>query len=100
MKKYTMLGVNGNKCCTLSCLFSFDNLMQDEIEADDFNHDCFGWCGCGEIESTLNHIEMKQTGRVVVLDTPIVFYGQDYDWGHSYDWSFTVNEIHELSNKK
>ena len=100
MKKYMMLGVNGLRCCILSCLIPFNNLIPDEIEASDFNHRSTNWCGYDYIGRTLDMIEMKQTGNVIVLDNPIVFQGQDYDWGHSYEWLFTVNEIHELSNKK
>lgn len=95
-----MLGVNKNKCCILTCLIPFNNLIPDEIEVSDFNHDCTNWNGCDDIERTLRFIETKQTGNVIVLDNPIVFRGVDNDWGHSYEWLFEVKEIHELESKE
>ena len=99
MKKHIMLGVNkkGNRCCQLSCLVPFDGLVVSELEASDFKHDCTNWNGCDEIQRTLEILRMKQTGKKITLDKPIVFYGSDYDWGHTYDWKFEVYEIHELT---
>lgn len=98
MKKYVMLGVNSetNRCCKLSCLLSFDNLIPSEIEARDFVHDATNWGGQDEIERTLGFIKMKQTGKKIVLNKKITFSGTDYDMGHEYSWWFYVDEIHEL----
>lgn len=96
MKKYVMLGVNGNCCCELFSLLSFNNLIPDEIEASDFIHDATNWCGRDDINRTLGIICMKQTGRKIILDNPIVFRGRDGDWGREYPWEFEVKEIHEL----
>jgi len=96
MKKHTMLGVNKNECCILTCLIPFNNLAPNEIEASDFVHRSTNWNGRDKIERTLDVVQMKQTGNVIVLDSPIVFRGADKDWGHTYRWSFEVNEIHEL----
>ena len=92
-----MLGVNNNECCVLKCLLPFDSLVKNEIEASDFEHSCFNWCGHGAIDRTLDGIEMKQTGNAIVLDNPIAFHGKDYDCGHCYNWTFIVKEIHELT---
>ena len=100
MKKHIMLGVNNNKCCILKCLLPFDALISNKIESSDFENSCSNWCGCDAIDRTLDIIKMKQTGNVIVLDNPIVFQGQDYDWGHSYEWLFEVKEIHELESKE
>lgn len=100
MKKHMMLGVNGDECCELVCLIPFDNLIANKIESSDFVHRSTNWNGHDKIERTLSIIQMKQTGNVIVLDDPIVFRGFDNDWGHSYEWRFKVNEIHELINEK
>ena len=99
MKKHTMLSVNGNHCCELICLLPFDQLVPSEIEASDFTNSATDWCGKDYIERTLSMIEMKQTGRKIVLEKPIVFHGVDHDWGHEYPWTFHVKEIHELESK-
>lgn len=96
MKKYVMLGVNGNYCCELLSLFSFENLIPSELEASDFIHGATNWCGQDDINRTLEIIKMKQTGRKIILDNPIVFRGSDEDWGREYPWEFEVKEIHEL----
>ena len=96
MKKYVMIGVNDNYCCELFSLRSFDNLISDEIEASDFIHDATDWGGQDSIDRTLKIIGMKQTGRKIILDNPIVFRGRDEDWGREYPWEFEVKEIHEL----
>lgn len=98
MKKYITLGVNSksNRCCILLCIVPFNNLVPSELEADDFIHDATNWCGQDEIKRTLGIIEMKQTGKKIVLNKPIVFYGNDDDWGRAYPWQFEVDEIHEL----
>lgn len=93
-----MLGVNSkeNRCCKLLCIVPFDNLVPFDIEADDFIHDATNWCGQDEIKRTLRVIKMRQTGKKIILDKPIVFHGSDYDWGREFPWSFKVDEIHEL----
>ena len=98
MRKDIMLGVNSksDRCCKLFCIIPFDNLVPSDIEADDFIHDSTNWCGQDEIKRTLGIIKMKQTGKKIVLDEPIVFRGRDYDMGHVYAWQFEVDEIHEL----
>ena len=98
MRKDIMLGVNSknNRCCKLFCIIPFDNLIPSDIEADDFVHDATNWCGQDEIKRTLDTIKMKQTGKKIILDKPIVFHGSDYDMGHIYSWQFKVDEIHEL----
>lgn len=98
MRKDIMLGVNSksNRCCKLLCLVPFERIMSSEVEESDFIHDSTNWCGCDEIKRTLKIIKMKQTGKKIVLDKPIVFHGSDYDMGHVYPWQFEVDEIHEL----
>lgn len=101
MKKDIMLGVNSksNRCCKLFCLIAFERIIASEIEESDFVHDATNWCGCDEIKRTLEIIKMKQTGRKIVLDKPIVFHGYDYDWGRECPWQFEVDEIHELKDR-
>ena len=98
MKKYMMLGVDSktNSCCKLSCLIPFNSLVPSEIEANDFTHSASNWCGRDEIERTLGFLKMKQTGKKIVLDKKIEFRGADYDMGHTYNWEFEIDEIHEL----
>ena len=98
MRKDMMLGVNSksNRCCILLCLVSFERIVSSEVEATDFTHDATNWCGNDEIKRTLKLINMKQTGKKIVLDKSIVFHGSDYDWGREYPWQFEVDEIHEL----
>ena len=98
MKSYPMLGVNSksNDFCKLLSLIPFDNLTSSNIEAEDFLHDSSSWCGLDRIKTTLKIMKMKQTGKKIVLDKPIVFHGSDYNWGRETRWSFEVNEIHEL----
>lgn len=102
MKKNIMLGVNSktNYCCKLACLLPFDGLVPSELEKSDFTHSSTDWCGQDEIKRTLDIIKMKQTGKKIILDKPIVFYGSDADMGHVYPWKFEVNEIHELVEEK
>lgn len=98
MRKNMMLGVNSksNRCCKLLCLVPFEKIVSSEVEVTDFIHDATNWCGNDEIKRTLKLIKMKQTGKKIVLDKPIVFHGSDYDWGREYPWQFEVDEIHEL----
>ena len=98
MKKHTMLGVNSNthSCCILTCLVAFDNLIPEELEENDFIHDATNWNGQDDIDRTLGIINMKQTGKKIILNKPLQFTGADQDMGHSYSWRFVVDEIHEL----
>lgn len=98
MKKYTMLGVNTAtlSCCLLECLIQFDNLDVDNLESSDFNHYATNWNGCDSIPRTLSLKNFKQTGNKILLKHPISFTGSDLDMGHSYDWTFTIQEIREL----
>ena len=98
MKKHIMLGVNSrsNRCCKLFCLLPFEKIIPSEVEVSDFIHDATNWGGQDEIKRTLDIIKMKQTGNKIILENPIVFHGQDYDWGRTDYWHFRVDEIHEL----
>lgn len=98
MKKHTMLGVNSNtqSCCKLTCLVSFDNLIPEELEENDFVHEATNWNGQDDIDRTLGILNMKQTGKKIVLSKPLQFTGVDHDMGHIYSWRFVVDEIHEL----
>ena len=100
MRKNILLGVNSksNSCCKLFCIIPFDSLVRSEVEANDFIHDSTNWCGQDDIKRTLGIIKMKQTGKKIILDKPIVFNGSDYDMGHIYPWQFEVDEIHELTD--
>lgn len=99
MKKHTMLGVNSRtgSCCKLTCLIAFNLLVSEELEADDFVHSATNWNGQDEIDRTLNIINMRQTGKKIILSEPLQFTGVDQDMGHSYFWRFIVDEIHELT---
>lgn len=98
MIKHIMLGVNSktNQCCELHCLLSFDKLIGQQLEANDFTHRATNWCGCDSIARTLSFSNTKRTGRKIVLNNTIVFNGSDFDMGHEYPWEFEVDEIHEL----
>ena len=98
MKKSIMLGVNSktNYCCKLFCLMSFDQLVPEELEASDFVHDATNWNGQDEINRTLGFLNMKQTGKKIILKKPLEFAGVYFDCGHEYSWRFAVDEIHEL----
>lgn len=99
MKKHTFLGVNKfNRCCILYCLLPFGNLVPDELVKSDFSHDCTNWCGCDDVEKTLQHLKMTPTGNKIHLKKPITFYGTDRDMGHEYPWRFQFEEIWELKN--
>lgn len=98
MKKHTMLGVDldRKKCCVLKCLLSFNDLINDELEASDFTHESTNWCGCDDIERTLKLRNYKPTGCYRISKHPIIFNGHDSDMGNFHSWSFCVNEIWEL----
>ena len=99
MKKYKMLGVNTEylTCCVLECLLPFDAIIANEdIEASDFTHSSTGWNGCDSLPRTLSYMCMKETSRKFKLKHKIIFTGADFDMGHYYDWSFSVDELREL----
>ena len=97
MKKHIMLGVKNNRlCCVLECLIPFSGLIPGEIEASDFKHSSTNWSGCDAIQRTIEIMKLKLTGNTISLPSPITFYGEDYDMGHKYPWSFDVNEIYEV----
>ena len=98
MTKHTMLGVNGNYCCILHCLFPFDELDLDKLESSDFTCDSTNWNGRDTIERTLALMKMKKTGRYYKLETPLIFMENDHDCGHVYHWKFEVTEIWEVTN--
>ena len=100
MKHYSYLGVNGNKCCILNTLVSFSTLKEavNVLEARDFLHSSTNWNGCDDIERTIELKKIILTGEKLILKTPIIFHGIDYDMGHSYNWHFTVKEIWEVVN--
>lgn len=99
MKKCIMLGVNSkrNRCCELRCLIPFEKLIPSELEESDFSASPTNWGGNDDIDRTLGIIQMKQTGRKIMLDNPITFHGKDCDWGQTLPWEFKVDEIHELT---
>lgn len=107
MEKNIMLGVNNqqsdrnfsNYCCILECLIPFSELIPDKIEASDFRHTATNWGGCDKIQRTIEIEKLKPTGNKIVLQSPIVFYGEDDDMGHTYQWKFEVNEIHEVKTE-
>lgn len=99
MKKSIMLGVNSkrNRCCELRCLLPFEKLIPSELEESDFSASATNWGG-NDIDRTLGIIQMKQTGRKIMLDNPITFHGWDYDrWSQTLPWECEVDEIHELT---
>lgn len=99
MKRYTYLGVAGEYCCVLSSLAPFEQLTEhnSEIDRKDFYYeDATNWCGCDTIERTCRLEVLTATGRNIKLEYPITFHGTDYDSGHEYGWSFTVEEIWEV----
>lgn len=96
MKKHVTLGVNGTKCCLLSCLLPFDGLVPEELTTSDFTHDATNWCGCDDIDRTLNLRHLRMTGRTITPPHPLHFCGTDSDMGHYYSWGFVVKTIHEL----
>ena len=98
MTKHTMLGVNGNYCCILHCLFPFDELDLDKLESSDFTHKSTNWCDSRALRRTLALMKMKKTGRYYKLETPLIFMGNDCDCGHVYPWEFEVTEIWEVAN--
>ena len=100
MKKNIFLGVNTKTktCCKLSCSVSFDDLVSSELESDDFVHDATNWSGQDDIKRTLDIIKMRRTNKKIILKEPLIFYGSDYDHGHSYSWKFEVDEIYELED--
>lgn len=102
MKKHTMLGVkDGFKlCCILKCLLPFDQLSDEDVQADDFIHESTNWNGCDRIERTLDLLKAELTGRGIALPHPIIFYGVDHDMGHEYRWQFTVDEIWEIKEER
>lgn len=100
MKKHIMLGVKNKQfCCVLECLIPFSGLIQDQIEASDFNHDSTNWGGCDKIQRTIEIKKLKLTGNIITLQSPITFYGEDHDMGHTYPWSFDINEIYEVTSE-
>lgn len=98
MKIHTMLGVNSNtqSCCKLTCVVAFNNLISEELEENNFIHEATNWNGQDDINRTLSIINMKQTGKKIVLNKPLQFTGVDHDMCHTYSWRFVVDEIHEL----
>ena len=97
MKKYKFLGLNtaDNKCCVLSCMIPFDDLVPDELEASDFSHSTTGWCGRDKIERTLKLEGLQFTGKKILLKEPLAFFGEDHDSGFRYGWTFFVDAIAE-----
>lgn len=106
MKKYTMIGINSiprrsgkTYCCILKCLLPFEKIVKEDIEASDFFHSSTNWGGCDELQQTISIEKLRLTGRSICLENPIIFHGADYDHGHNYGWSFTVNEICETETE-
>lgn len=99
MKKNCFLGVNPNgRCCLLFTLASFEQLIEnkDDIDETDFAYSATNWCGCDDIDRTCKLRGLHLTGRVLQLPHAILHGGSDYDYGHSYHWTFTFNKIMEV----
>lgn len=98
MKIHTVLGVNSKtqSCCKLTCVVAFNDLNSEELEENNFVHEATNWNGQDDIDRTLGIINMKQTGKKIVLTKPLQFTGVDHDMCHTYSWQFVVDEIHEL----
>lgn len=98
MKKHIMLGVKNKKlCCVLECLIPFSSLIPDQIESSDFKHSSTNWSGCDKLQRTTEIMKLKLTGNIITLPSPITFHGEDHDMGHTYPWSFEINEIYEVT---
>lgn len=100
MKKHIMLGCNkkSGRCCILKCLLPFEQLVPNELESSDFEHDATNWCGNDDINRTLSIEHLKLTGRFIPLSNSIRFRGCDYDMGHTYPWTFDVTDIYEVES--
>lgn len=102
MNRYTYLGKNGDMCCILTTLASPEILLEniDDITKEDFYFSEGGWNGCGSIVSVCQSLKAKQTGNIIKLRNPLVYYGEDFDMGHTYRWSFKVFELEYVETKR
>ena len=100
MRKNVFIGItDDDKACILSSLATFDLLVKNanDVEASDFVHSSTNWSGRDSLERTISIKRLSLTGRELLLPSPIVFTGSDYDSGHNYDWRCNVVKIAETT---
>lgn len=98
---FELLGVNSQtkQCCILkSSRLTFPQLLSLLKQYPDiqlaFEHSATNWEGRDSTERTLELKRFRRTGRKIPYTT--IIYGADHDMGHTYHWSFLIDEIHEI----
>lgn len=102
MKKNIFLGVDDyGRCCVLKSLADFNQLCanSNEISSDDFVHSSTNWGGWDNIQRTLDIKNLVLTRRILKLPKKLFFHGQDYDHGHTSDWTVGISYIYETGDK-
>ena len=102
MKKNIFLGVDDyGRCCVLKSLANFNQLCanSNEISSNDFVHFSTNWGGLDNIQRTLNIENLVLTRRILKLPKKLFFHGQDYDHGHTSDWTVGISYIYETEDK-
>ena len=98
MKKYAYLGTDesGEYGCILFSLFSFDQLIPDELEPSDFIHAPSNWGGRDLISRIVEEEGVEFTGREIYVPDSLVFTGDDGDMFRPDHWRFNVYHIKEI----
>ena len=96
--KIVALGVNSEtgKCCIIKSNASYD-MLKENYDLYKVEYDATNWCGCDKIERTLKLEKIKLTDNS--FDYKGTVNGTDYDWGHSYSWTFKFDKVYEVEDK-
>ena len=65
---------------------TFDEIQEhiSWVTSEHFRHKGTDWGGRDNIERALELLNIQLTGREIILETPIIYSGHDYDMGHEY----------------
>ena len=95
--KTVALGVNSKtgKCCIIKSKASYD-MLKENYDLYKVEYDSTNWCGCDDVKRTLGLRNIKLTDKS--FNHKETVRGTDYDWGHSYPWTFKFDIVYEVED--
>lgn len=88
MKTYLGINTQNNRCCIVKS----NNPVDVKYSAE-------SWGGSAPVDFTIERRGFVLIGEQSMLESPVTIKGEDFDMGHTYNWTFTFDAMQEVKER-